>query len=72
MNWPHRQSLSDMYQATLLKNYSFHFRKGKRLSPKSVEEILRDFEEMEKRLQKLAGGDRFCTDGKPHLELENE
>ncbi|MBT3568346.1 MAG: hypothetical protein HN494_05820 [Opitutae bacterium] len=72
MNWPHYQSLAGMYQATLMKDYSFHFRKGKRLSPKSAGEILRDFEEMEERLQKLVGGDRFCTDGKPYLELENE
>ena len=72
MNWPHYQNLADMYQATLLKNYSFHFRKGKRLSPKSVGEILRDYEGMEERLQELAGGERFCTDGKPYLELENE
>jgi hypothetical protein len=72
MNWPHYQSLADMYQSTLLKNYSFHFHKGKRFAPKSAGEILRDYEDMEERLQELAGGERFCTDGKPYLELENE
>jgi hypothetical protein len=72
MNWSHYQSLADMYQSTLLKNYSFHFRKGKRFSPKSAGEILGDYEDMEERLQELAGGERFCTDGKPYLELEND
>ena len=71
LDWPHYESLVDMYQLGRMKDYSFHFREGKRLLPKTAAQILRDHKEMEERLKELAGDERFCSDGKPYLAFED-
>ena len=71
LKWPHYQSLVDVYQLGRMKDYSFHLKEGNRLIPKTADEVLCYHEEMDKKLEELAKGERFCADGEPFIVFDD-
>jgi hypothetical protein len=70
-HWPHYESLEAIYQLSRMKDYPFHFKEENKLIPKPANFVLRDYHDMEERLQELVGSERFCSDGKVFLAFED-
>jgi len=70
--WEHCRNMQDMYGHSDMLGYPFFSESEKGRVPKSPDQVLGDFGKMEEKIQDAYKNERYCNDGSPFIEFDDQ
>ena len=70
--WEHCRNVQDMYDHPDMLNYSFYSNGEKGRLPDTPDQVLSEFGKMEEKIQDAYKNERYCNDGSPFIEFDDQ